>query len=116
MRISIRHRERTRGFWRAVHQVEVTTAVRFTEVEKAVIRMRQLEDFIVLKRQPDWLSAKRLALLGTALPDWGYDLLVRDLACGRRDHFFCETPAHANVYECALVDGLRSLKKFIEIN
>ena len=110
MRVSIRHRERTRGFLRPVRQIEVSLSVRFSETERAVIRRRQLEDFIVLKRQPDALTVRRLSLLGIA-PD-GRDLLVANLLSRRPNRFLCDTPAHAKSYERSLAEGLRILKSF----
>lgn len=116
MHVSILQEEKARGLWKRVRQVEVSVRVRFSEVEQVVIAQRQLQDFIVMRRQPDTLTARRLALLGwKANPD-SFDLLVADLMHGRADCFVCDTPVHAKAYERALADALGSLKLFIAEN
>jgi hypothetical protein len=116
MYVSIRQRDVTRGFWRSVRQVEVLACVRFSEAERVVIRKRQLQDFIVLKRQPDTLTARRLAFFGLKPAADDFDLLVADLIGDRPERFICDTPAHAKTYAARLAKALKSLKLFIAEN
>jgi len=95
--------------------VEVLTIVRFSVFEKAVIRRRRLDDFVVLNRAPDTLHVRRRKFLGLAVPKHGYELLVRDLLDGT-DRHACDTPMHAKAYERALRQGLLRLKTFIDGN
>lgn len=115
MQVWIRHREKTRGLLRPIRQIEVSVSVQFSEVEQFVIRQRQLEDFIVLKREPDRLTVRRRAFFTKRSKD-GFDLLVADLSRHRSNRFLCDTPAHAKAYEHALADGLQKLKLFISDN
>jgi hypothetical protein len=94
----------------------VTLHVRFSDLEKVVIAKRQLEDFIVIRRQPDALTARRLGLLGLKVAPDSFGLLVADLMHGRVDRFVCDTPVHATAYEGALAHALASLKLFIAKN
>ena len=100
---------------RNIPQVEVLTTVRFSEMEKAIIRRRRLRDFIVLKRMPDTLYMRRRELLGLKVPKEGFELQVRDLL-DRTDRHLCDTPVHATAYVRALRRALVKLKVFIDEN
>jgi hypothetical protein len=115
MRITIHHRDRTRGLFRPFRQIEVSVSVHFSEVEHHVIRFRQLGDFVVLTRQPDTLTARRRDFFGFS-PTEPSDLLVRDLLRPRPARFLCDTPAHAKIYERSLADALQRLKFFLADN
>ena len=116
MRVSIVQTDVVRGFVRRFRQIEVTIRVQFSEAEKVVIARRQLGDFIVMPRDPDALTLRRLALLGLQPETRRYDLLVSDLLDARGTAIVCDTPAHAKNYERDLVAALKSLKLFIAEN
>ncbi|HTV28726.1 MAG TPA: hypothetical protein VMF32_13155 [Xanthobacteraceae bacterium] len=94
----------------------MSVSARFSEAEQLVIRDRRLEDFIVLKRQPDSLSARRRAFFGLKPAADDLDLLVADLMNGRPNRFLCDTPVHAKAYAWQLAKALKSLKLFIADN
>lgn len=98
---------------RSIPQVEVLTTVQFSETEKAIIRLRQLKDFIVMRRMPDALHTRRREFLGLKVLKDGHELQVRDLL-DRTDRHYCDTPAHAKAYERALRKSLVTLKAFID--
>jgi hypothetical protein len=116
MHVSIRHREKTAGLLRRYRQIEVITSVRFSELEKSIIRKRQLDDFVVLKRHPDSRRSNNLLLLGQDVPPDGFPLLVSDLLMGRPNFYVCDTPVHAKIYEEALGEAFKALKSFIDDN
>jgi|ERR1043166_1252004 hypothetical protein len=115
MRVSIDHKETTKGliFQKPQHEVHVT--VRFSDEERAVIDQRRLRDRIVLKRRAPEHVLKRfndeqLEILGDAI-----HLKISDLIKGT-DVYKCETPLDAKAYEQEVTEALKDLKKFIELN
>jgi hypothetical protein len=115
MRVSIDHKETTKGliFQKTQHEVHVT--VRFSDEERAVIDQRRLRDRIVLKRRAPEHVLKRfndeqLEILGDAI-----HLKISDLIKGT-DVYKCETPLDAKAYEQEVTEALKDLKKFIELN
>ena len=114
MRVSIEHREKYAGLFRNIPQVEVLTAVQFSEVELEIIESRRLEDYIVLERAPDSHTMKKFGPGEYEACADLYYLRVKDLMRGKPDRFTFDTPVEAKLYEQALSDTLREMKAFLE--
>jgi hypothetical protein len=115
MRVSIEHREATSGLFKKVTQYEVVTTIQFTEEERAVIKKRELENTIVLEREP---NARKTSHLRPdekiALADV-FHLKISGLLKGT-DVYTCDTPLEAQQYDGELKQALQQLKAYIGAN
>ena len=116
MRVSIQHNQKSTGFIFTKPYIEVVTSVTFSEEEKAIIRSKKLQKFVVLDREHDFIVRKRfendpkyLASIRRA------DLTIAELVTGP-DAYRCETPMHAKQYEAEVTAALKTLKDFITGN
>jgi hypothetical protein len=118
MRVSIDHKEKTMGlvFKKTKHAVVVT--IQFTEQEQAIIRQRKLNDYVIIKREWDATMKEKAEAHPEHYnhPDMKPPhLFIKDLVKGP-DTYVLDTPIEAKQYEARLVEGLKTLKSFIEGN
>lgn len=108
MRVVIDHSEVRKGFpfRKTFHRVSLTVAFSFEE--KQIIRQRRLGTVKLMDRRP--ADAKVDAR------DEKFELLVKHLLNGATDHFLCDTPSAAKIYEDELLRMLAQLKVWIGDN
>ena len=108
MRVSISHQTVRKGLVLKTTYYEVRLSVAFTHEEKQIIRQRGLLKTKLLDRRP--ANARNDAR------DEKFELRVEHLMNERPDHFLCETPSKAKIYEENLLDVLGQMKHWLDDN
>ncbi len=115
MRVSFDHKEISKGFFNKKLYIEVTTTVQFSEEELGIIKNRKLKDFVILKREPDVITADRFsndqAYLSSLVDAGSFTLTIGKLT--KPDSYTCASGVHAQNYERELTEKLKEVKDFI---
>lgn len=113
MQVEIDHNEKTVGFINKRNLYGVSVAVRFTEEQKAIIKLRRLEGVTVIKRDQDVKGNKHYKDLER---DGFFNLTISKLYYGYSDIHYFNTPSQAKQYEEEIRVGLNNLSAYIENN
>ena len=116
MRVSIEHQEKAKGFLGHHHQVDVITSVEFSEEEISIIKNRQLENHIVIEREPDSRTAGKMTAEELEACASNFHLRVGHLMQNRSDRFTFDSPSQAKAYQQRLAQALQELKSFLNNN
>lgn len=107
MRVTISHREETRGMLKKTKLCAVEVSVQFSEEEKQIIDMWDLGGFIVVERRsPADLEVNE---------EIGYPLRISHLLSGK-ETYVVGTPHMAKIFHEELKESLENLKEFITAN
>ena len=114
MQVSFEHKEVSQGIFKKKTHIEVLATVKFTDEELGIIKNRNLKDFMVWDREPDYIGVTRDAAVIDDIVEAGrYRLTIGKLMNGKTDSYTCASPVHANNYEQELTAKLKQLKEFI---
>lgn len=120
MKVSIEHRETTTGLIFQKPAFEVKATVEFNAEERAILQHQNLKEHVVVDREASATIQRRFKgdmrqVMQIHRENGMYALRVKDLLKGP-DAYDCNTMIEAKAYERDLTEGLKTLKKLIELS
>jgi hypothetical protein len=104
MRVTIKHREETRGMIKKAKLCVVDVSVQFTEEERQIIDMWELSGYVIMERDPPVGSESDNSRLSL------YNVLHST------DAYVAGTPFGAKIYHEEVKASMETLKEFIMAN
>ena len=113
MRVSMTHTEKTEGIFKKTPFFQVVLNVVFSAEERAIIKMNNLDDLVIINREPShWFTSKYDAeALALICP-----LRVSNLLHKNGDLWNVDTQLAVKAYQAQVTDALRALKDYLDGN